>query len=104
MLRWQRTYSEQSVKESQVAGPTATASLRKSGHIEKAEVCVYSQIPDSLVTALALSFSARQWRPARCRGVEWLHVDFDEELEPFYRAAGFSSTSAGLLRLHSPDG
>ena len=33
-------------------------------------------------------------------GCEWLHVDFDDGLGPFYLAAcGFSVTSAGLLRL-----
>ena len=36
---------------------------------------------------------------ARERGLEWLHVDFAPELEPFYRAAGFRKTAAGLLRL-----
>ena len=36
---------------------------------------------------------------ARERGLEWLHVDFAPELEPFYRAAGFRETAAGLLRL-----
>ncbi len=33
-------------------------------------------------------------------GCEWLHVDFEDELRPFYFAAcGFSPTNAGLLRL-----
>lgn len=36
---------------------------------------------------------------ARERGLEWLHVDFAPELAPFYRAAGFRETGAGLLRL-----
>lgn len=36
---------------------------------------------------------------ARERGAEWLHVDYDDELEPFYRACGFRSTPAGLLDL-----
>ena len=36
---------------------------------------------------------------ARERGLAWLHVDFEPELEGFYRAAGFAPTSAGLLRL-----
>lgn len=39
-------------------------------------------------------------RGAREAGCEWLHVDFDDELGPFYvRACGFSPTAAGLLRL-----
>jgi GNAT superfamily N-acetyltransferase len=34
---------------------------------------------------------------ARC---EWLHVDFDAELRPFYfEACGFEPTDAGLMRL-----
>jgi GNAT superfamily N-acetyltransferase len=36
---------------------------------------------------------------ARAGGVEWLHVDFAHELEPFYRKAGYRATSAGLLHL-----
>ena len=37
---------------------------------------------------------------ARSAGCEWLHVDFDEHLRPFYLdSCGFRSTSAGLIRL-----
>jgi GNAT superfamily N-acetyltransferase len=37
---------------------------------------------------------------ARVAGCEWLHVDFDADLAPFYLGAcGFSPTSAGLMRL-----
>ena len=33
-------------------------------------------------------------------GCEWLHVDFDEELGPFYLdACGFEATAAGLMAL-----
>lgn len=36
-------------------------------------------------------------RAARC---EWLHVDFDEQLRPFYfDACGFVPTTAGLISL-----
>lgn len=35
-------------------------------------------------------------RHAHC---EWLHVDYEPELEPFYSACGFSPTPAGLVRL-----
>jgi len=38
-------------------------------------------------------------RGARARGLEWLHVDFAPDLEPFYRAAGYLGTAAGLQRL-----
>ena len=37
---------------------------------------------------------------ARSAGCEWLHVDFDDDLEPFYiEACGFSRASAGLMPL-----
>lgn len=33
------------------------------------------------------------------RGVEWLHVDYEDDLEPFYQSCGFRPTKAGLMRL-----
>lgn len=37
---------------------------------------------------------------AREAGCEWLHVDFEDDLEPFYyRACGFTPTKAGLWQL-----
>lgn len=40
---------------------------------------------------------------ARAAGCEWLHVDFDDELRPFYlEAAGFTETNAGLIDLTDP--
>ncbi len=37
---------------------------------------------------------------ARAAGCEWLHVDFDDDLAPFYfDACGFRPTNAGLIRL-----
>ena len=36
---------------------------------------------------------------SRARGAEWLHVDFEPALEGFYRACGFGSTAAGLMKL-----
>lgn len=36
---------------------------------------------------------------ARERGIQWLHVDYEPHLEPFYRACGFEPTPAGLIRL-----
>lgn len=36
----------------------------------------------------------------RAAGCEWLHVDFDDELRPFYlEAGGFSPTNGGLINL-----
>jgi len=36
---------------------------------------------------------------ARERGMEWLHVDYEPDLEGFYRACGFQPTLAGLISL-----
>ncbi|MFI8504399.1 GNAT family N-acetyltransferase [Streptomyces sp. NPDC085524] len=36
---------------------------------------------------------------ARERGAQWLHVDYEPHLEPFYRQCGFRPTAAGLLAL-----
>lgn len=37
---------------------------------------------------------------AAAAGCEWLHVDYEPHLSPFYReACGFGTTEAGLLRL-----
>jgi ribosomal protein S18 acetylase RimI-like enzyme len=37
---------------------------------------------------------------ARAAGCEWLHVDFDDDLAPFYLGAcGFRATPAGLVEL-----
>jgi ribosomal protein S18 acetylase RimI-like enzyme len=39
-------------------------------------------------------------RQAKAAGCEWLHVDFEPELEPFYfDACGFRPTTAGLIHL-----
>lgn len=39
-------------------------------------------------------------RGAQSAGCEWLHVDFDDDLKPFYfEACGFTPTNAGLIRL-----
>lgn len=35
---------------------------------------------------------------ARGRGIEWLHVDFEPQLENFYRRCGFRPTAAGLIK------
>jgi ribosomal protein S18 acetylase RimI-like enzyme len=36
---------------------------------------------------------------AQERGAEWLHVDYDEDLDSFYRGCGFRPTPAGLIDL-----
>jgi GNAT superfamily N-acetyltransferase len=41
---------------------------------------------------------------ARAAGCEWLHVDFEDHLRPFYfDSCGFTPTNAGLIALAGPD-
>ena len=35
----------------------------------------------------------------KTNGIEWLHVDYEPGLEPFYKSAGFVPTKAGLIRI-----
>ncbi|WP_367129361.1 GNAT family N-acetyltransferase [Saccharothrix sp. HUAS TT1] len=43
---------------------------------------------------------ARAVEGARAAGCEWLHVDFDDHLAPFYfDSCGFQPTNAGLIPL-----
>jgi GNAT superfamily N-acetyltransferase len=67
---------------------------------------VHAFILDTLVTAAArrrgtgagLVSLARD--EARAAGCEWLHVDFEDDLRPFYLdRCGFTPTSAGLIAL-----
>ncbi|MDQ0790775.1 GNAT family N-acetyltransferase [Streptomyces sp. B3I8] len=49
------------------------------------------------IGAALVSAAAEGARSAKC---EWLHVDFDDGLEPFYfDACGFKRTPAGLIGL-----
>lgn len=37
---------------------------------------------------------------ARAAGCDWLHVDFEDDLRPFYYGAcGFTPTNGGLINL-----
>lgn len=36
---------------------------------------------------------------AKERNLEWLHVDYEPQLELFYQSCGFRETAAGVLRL-----
>lgn len=38
---------------------------------------------------------------ARSRGLEWVHVDYEPQLEAFYQGCGFEPTLAGLVRLET---
>lgn len=49
---------------------------------------------------LATELVRRAARHASASGCEWLHVDFEEHLAPFYLGAcGFRPTAAGLIHL-----
>lgn len=48
---------------------------------------------------IALRLVQRARGAARERGAQWLHVDFEPQLEAFYRKCGFGPTAAGLMRL-----
>ncbi|MFE2057489.1 GNAT family N-acetyltransferase [Streptomyces sp. NPDC059446] len=49
------------------------------------------------VGAALVATAAEEARAAKC---EWLHVDFEEHLRPFYlRSCGFRETTAGLIAL-----
>jgi hypothetical protein len=34
--------------------------------------------------------------------MEWLHVDYEAQLAPFYQRCDFRETAAGLIRLDTP--
>lgn len=57
--------------------------------------------PDYQRQGLGLALVKRAELAARGAGCEWLHVDYEDYLDPFYRAAGFHPTLAGLIRLGS---
>jgi GNAT superfamily N-acetyltransferase len=67
---------------------------------------VHAWLQDTMVAAsvgrqgVGTELVRRAADEARAAGCEWLHVDFDAALEPFYiDACGFRPTAAGLLEL-----
>jgi GNAT superfamily N-acetyltransferase len=67
---------------------------------------VHAWLQDTMVAAKAgrqgvgTQLVAMARNGARDAGCEWLHVDFDDHLRPFYfDACGFKPTNAGLLAL-----
>lgn len=72
---------------------------------------VHAWIQDTMVAAaarhrgVATQVVALARDEARKAGCEWLHVDFDDELRPFYiDACGFTPTQAGLIALQDDAG
>jgi GNAT superfamily N-acetyltransferase len=66
------------------------------------DTVVARDLQRSGVGADLVAVAVREARAARC---EWLHVDFEDHLRPFYvDACGFTTTSAGLIALRpAPD-
>jgi GNAT superfamily N-acetyltransferase len=67
---------------------------------------IHAFVLDTLVTGSARrqgvgrGLVAEAVAGARAAGCEWLHVDFDDHLEPFYLdGCGFRPTKAGLIAL-----
>jgi GNAT superfamily N-acetyltransferase len=67
---------------------------------------VHAWIQDTMVAAdsrhqvIGAELVAVAVREARAAGCEWLHVDFENHLKPFYfDACGFTPTNAGLIKL-----
>ena len=61
--------------------------------------------PDRRREGIGLAMVRSASAAARDAGCEWLHVDFDDHLRPFYLdACGFAPTSAGLLDLTASPG
>ena len=55
--------------------------------------------PDWRLKGIGRELIRRAAGEASERGVEWLHVDFEPRLRPFYEGCGFRHTQAGVMRL-----
>lgn len=71
---------------------------------------VHAWLQDTMVAASArhrgvgVSVVRAAQAGAADAGCEWLHVDFDDDLRPFYfDACGFAPTNAGLIALQPPE-
>lgn len=67
---------------------------------------IHAFILDTIVSArharqgIGTQLVAAAAAEARGAGCEWLHVDFEDHLRPFYfEACGFTPTNAGLIAL-----
>jgi GNAT superfamily N-acetyltransferase len=58
--------------------------------------------PDSQRKGIGRALVREAAAMARERGAEWLHVDYEDELDAFYRGCGFRPTLAGLIDLTGP--
>lgn len=55
--------------------------------------------PEYRRRGIGLALVERAIAAARERNCEWVHVDYEPALAPFYARAGFRATDAGLLHL-----
>ena len=56
--------------------------------------------PDWQRQGIGTALVRQATQEAKAAGCEWLHVDFEEDLSPFYfKSCGFKSTTAGVLNL-----
>jgi GNAT superfamily N-acetyltransferase len=56
--------------------------------------------PDRRREGIGRGVVAQAIEEAGRAGCEWVHVDYEPRLDAFYRACGFSPTSAGLRRVN----
>lgn len=59
--------------------------------------------PDTQHLGIGLTLVRTAIAAARERGALWMHAAFAPELEPFYDAAGFRMTRAGLVNLQDAE-
>ena len=86
---------------------SATAAGRLVGFVNVAwDGGIHAFILDTVVKpemqrrGIGVELVRRAVAGARDAGCEWLHVDFEPDLEAFYlEACGFTPTDAGLIRL-----
>ncbi|MBL7492874.1 GNAT family N-acetyltransferase [Frankia sp. AgB1.9] len=55
--------------------------------------------PDERRQGLGIRLVRAAAAEAQAHGAEWLHVDYEPQLDLFYARCGFRPTAAGLLRL-----
>ncbi len=55
--------------------------------------------PEFRRQGIATQLVVRATDLARLRGAQWLHVDYEPQLEGFYAGCGFRPSLAGLIRL-----
>lgn len=55
--------------------------------------------PEQQGAGIGTELVRRAAAEAQEAGCDWLHVDFEQHLAPFYARCGFAPTQAGLMRL-----